>query len=394
MKGIIFCLVFFLALGNVSAVDLLTKESYNPSETLIAEISGNILEPIYKEMVELKRNNVQVPWEYDVKRLGDRYFIYGILPFNSNNYTLLINDITTTINGQIKKIDFNKTLKVEGDIAPYTISPGFIITDMDFSINLFLNRDLSEVITSNFPEERELIIKPGENNIHFGISNIEPGFRMITIGSYELPILILPKDSSQPENLLSKFRFYPREIKSIILINRQQSFPFSIINDENLQIDNILIEYDSTLFDITPQVLTHIGPKSKVDFNLTLKTLQNNINSQIIMKSGDIVVSLPVLINYTSKIEEVQTPYLESNYSETSSYYCAELGGKPCIAGEVCSTNTLPSFDNAQCCTGICNQPPVKNSYSWIGYLIASIIVIVLVIVGARYYKTKSLGKS
>ena len=94
-------LLSIILLQLASAISTTIKPVYQPGETMIIEIQGNILEPIKKEDIELKRVNVQVPFEYDFKKIGSKYFLYAILPQSQNNYTLYIKNIATTSNGAL-----------------------------------------------------------------------------------------------------------------------------------------------------------------------------------------------------------------------------------------------------------------------------------------------------
>ena len=127
MKKIGSLLLLLFLISSVSAISTDMKEIYNQGETLIVEILGNILQPIDKEDVEIFRGHVQVPIDYDVKRVGDNYYFYGIAPLDENNYTLKINDILTTVNGVEQRIDFEQNFTTSNEISPYSIKPGFAI---------------------------------------------------------------------------------------------------------------------------------------------------------------------------------------------------------------------------------------------------------------------------
>ena len=223
-----FILIIFL-IPPAFAISTTMKPIYQPGETLIIEIQGNILEPIQFEDIELKRNNVQVPWEYDVKKLGSKYFLWGIVPDNENNYTLYINNIAATSEGKVKYIDYNQSFSTQGELIPYSIKPGIILTSTaEFEIIAILNRDIPEMIKTNFPEEREFLLNPGENKIKFSAKSVEQGFYTIEIGIYSIPILTTKKQDELI--ILPKLRFFPKSIESTILLNDNRIYPFSIIN--------------------------------------------------------------------------------------------------------------------------------------------------------------------
>jgi len=97
-KAIFFIILLSFFVIPVSAISTDMKESYSLGETMIIEIFGDILEPIFPENVEFRRGHVKVPFDYDIKKLGDRYFLWAVTPESENNYTLVLKDVTTTFN--------------------------------------------------------------------------------------------------------------------------------------------------------------------------------------------------------------------------------------------------------------------------------------------------------
>jgi len=394
-KGVVFLLLLGLMICSVSAVNSDFNDSYQPRETAIGKISGNILEPILKENIELKRKNVLVPIDYDVKKIGDDWIVWFIAPENQNNYTLLIKDISTTINGVNKKIDYEKNFSVGGQIVDYNINPGALFTQDDFSIdvNLFLDNNVD--VTTNFPSERNILLKPGSNKIDFSIESVQGNKRAdIGIGKYVIPAYIIGKEINGGNNgeviepRLPKIRFRPRIIQTTILADQVGSYPFYIINsgDEQEQVD---FEYDKNYFDIGPENNSFIlRANENREFNITLKKkLDKNFNGTISAKIGNQSIDMPIEILIAQNLNETGTPYLESNLSESTFYYCSELNGKLCATGESCSVDSLDSLDGA-CCVGICSVE-AGSSWSWIGWLIGAVILIILVVIWGRYKKAK-----
>src|SRR3989344_4443489 len=121
------CILLFLLIPFSSAISTNMASTYQPGETMIIEIQGNILQPISLSNVVFKRAHVAIAVIYDVKRIGDKYYLYAQLPLQQNNYTLFINDIATTVSGIVTTTDFNQTFTVSGNIIDYSINPGFAI---------------------------------------------------------------------------------------------------------------------------------------------------------------------------------------------------------------------------------------------------------------------------
>ncbi|MCU0641971.1 MAG: hypothetical protein MUF61_00095 [archaeon] len=191
-RMLVFAIVLMISMQGVFAISTNLKDSYKPGETVASEIYGNILEPITKDSVEFRRGHVLVPFEYDLKRLGDKYYLWMITPENEENYTLIIKDITTTVSGEIKEVDYEKNFTTKGNLSDYSVKPGFIYAQSDFELTMNLNQDMEKSIQINFPNKTNIVLKPGENKFMFSIGGInKTELRNITIGKYSLPMYVI-----------------------------------------------------------------------------------------------------------------------------------------------------------------------------------------------------------
>ena len=384
----VFALLVLLAVQGVYAISSDLRGAYRPGETMIAELQGNFLSPIEKENVEFYRGHVLVPFEYDIMKLGDRYFLWAVAQENENNYTLKIKDISTTINGKPGKIDFEKNFSIIGNLIDYSIKPGVIFANSDFEITIQLNEDLNKEINVNFPEERSVLLKPGENKIEFSIGNVEgTQFLIIGVGQYAVPTYIIGKKKSMVEVNLPEIRFNPRFIESKILItDNSPIYPFEMINSGD-RVVHVQLDYDRDLFLIGEDEFD-IDADKIAYLNLSLKTKPTQgINKTITANYGNLSLEMPIFVEFTEDITEAYTPYLNDSFTENSLWYCSELKGKQCTAGETCNGNISASRDGS-CCVGTC-QAPSKKSYAWIGWLIAGIVIIGGLYVWAKYKKAK-----
>ena len=186
--GLVFLIAIILVVQPVFAISSNMKDSYLPGETIVIKISGNILEPISSGNVEFRRGHILVPFDYDLKKLGEDYYLWAIAPESQINYTLTIKEISTYVSGKVQKIDYVKNFSILGNLSDYSIKPGFVLDDKDFEIKMQLNEDINKPIDLKFIEEREVVLKPGENIVKFSISEInETGLYNLTIGKYILP---------------------------------------------------------------------------------------------------------------------------------------------------------------------------------------------------------------
>jgi hypothetical protein len=190
--AVIFAVVLMLSLQSAFAISSNLKDSYKPGETVISEIYGNILEPITKDNVEFRRGHVLVPFEYGLEKLGEKYFLWFITPESGNNYTVIVKDITTTVSGDVKEIDYEKNFTTKGNLSDYSIKPGAIFTQDDFEISVSLNQDSDKSISVSFPVKRDVTLKPGQNTLQLSIANVsQTSLVNITIGKYIVPAYII-----------------------------------------------------------------------------------------------------------------------------------------------------------------------------------------------------------
>ncbi len=392
---ILFCVILFLAV-NVFAISSDLKAEYERGETIIAEISGNIVEPIGKEQIEFRRGHVAVPLEYDFRKLGDKWFLWAIAPNSENNYTLVVKDIATTLAGNVERIDFEQNFSVLGNLTDYSIKPGFVYASADFSINVQLNEDFDKTITVNFPSEREVILNPGDNKIDFSISNVnETGFRKINFGKYAVPLYLIAGDNVADGKGEITLRVNPISVVSTVLAGEIIEYPFTIVNFGDEVIDDIKIEYNRGMFNINAPERIEIKPKEAVSFNISFafelseEIKESGINESVYVKAGDFVLELPVKISFTINESEVETPYLEE---KEVLYYCSELNGLICSGGEVCDGEEKETIDG-MCCTGKCALEKKGNSKRWISWTIVIVLLIAIIFIFWKYRKTKSSGK-
>ena len=196
MKKTIYVVLVLIALvfslGSTSAISTSIKDSYSPGETIITEISGNILSSISSSNVELERKgHIPVPIDFEVKKLGENYYLWFIAPELSDNYTLMIKDITTVVSGKVQEIDYEKNFSISGNLTDYSVKPGFVSTNDTFVVKIQFNEDYDKNIELNFLGESNLTLKPGENTLMFSISRInESGLFNLGIGKYNLPVYV------------------------------------------------------------------------------------------------------------------------------------------------------------------------------------------------------------
>jgi len=435
-KGSVFILIVIIStlfIINVQAISSNIKDSYEKKETIIGELSGSILTPISNSQVSLVRDgHIDVAFDYDIKQLSNKYYIWLTAPQNEGNYTLIIESIVTNEQGVQTLADYQKNFRVSSNATDYSIKPGVISTSQNFFITASLYSEIEKTINIDFPSSRTINLQQGDNRIDFSIQEIiGTQLKTINLGKYAVPAYIMGKpannsinqtnqtiNATNPVNTTSNntrdinntvnqtinftnpsnfsintsFKIIPQSIKSTILITENPSYPFIIFNPGNSSI-NITLNYDQNTFIIKPDSNLSIEPNSFIQLNLSLKNnTRATIRDAVIITSNKKSEYLFIEFNFTKKESEVSTSHEGDQASKNSLLWChSEIPGTIlCTASdEICEGTVVQSKDNGICCIGNCKNKK-SNSKAWIGYLIIAIVILVLLVIYLRYKKTKS----
>ncbi len=380
---IITVLILLIPLTSAITTDL--KSEYLPGETIITKISGNILQPIIPSDVVFKRKHVAIAVSYDIKRIGQDYYLYAQAPSTNNNYTLFINNIETTLNGVQTIIDFNQSFKVVGNITDYSISPGLaIVTEDSLSFTIKSNIDQPITINYNFPQDGSIILNPGSNSLKLLLHpSINSGIYFAKIGKYSIPIQVIRPiviNNSDTKMLLT----FPQKISRTILEDNNFSFNLTLKNNGTAILTGIRLNFTNQDVYFSHEEISSLQPSESSVITASIsKSSGHPIEGDIIFFDDDgQLAKIPLRISFTTNVTET----IPSKDEPTSQYYCQELQGKFCTSNEICSEEQVSASDGL-CCKGQCTLKE-KSSSGWIGYLIIGIIIIVLVIVFMRYKKS------
>lgn len=388
MKKLIFILILTIYLiGVASALSVNIKDSYEKQETMIVKISGDIKEPITNDNILLKRGHVSVPLDYDIKKLGNDYYLWAVAPTNENNYTLWINDVVTMVSGNVNKSDFGYNFSVTGKLVDYYVKPGVIFSNKDFEISVFSNMDVPKEINVEFPEERNIVLNPGKNKLEFSISNVY-GTQLInfSVGKYNVRAYIIGEktgneiDMTNATNVSkSNVYFVPQKIERELFSGEEETYPVTIVNDGD-DLENISLEYNKDVFSINPEPPLNLASGKSFVFNLSMQT-DRSVNESITLNTNNIKAYLNVKISISNRTTN-------KNETKKNLFYCDELGGNICKGNEECSIENVESLDGP-CCKGKCIEKK-EGGTSWAGYIIAVIAIILIIYI---YYRYKSVKK-
>ncbi len=394
MKKVAVLFLFLMLFSLASAAEIkLSKEVYQPSETLQAEINGNFLDSIKPENIHFYRER-NLPVEYDISKIGDKYLLYALLPSKEGNYTITIEDIRHEEGDVVTDTEIVKGFKIQkGNESYLTINPGFVVARDDFYIRV--ESQENRQLDISFLGEKQTIDLVGEKEkkIYFSISNITDYTETnISLLSYSIPVLIFPNQSSLIKET-PDFRFNPLEIETAILKDGKFSFVVALVNFGVKNVTNLTLSYNSSLsIQLSPESISFLEAREKQFINLTVRSEKTgNFTGKIIASSSNFTAEMGLKIMVTENKSEVISFINNSNGSSgfLGEKSCAELKGTQCSDKEECNVAEVPSTDGS-CCQGACIKSSNGDS-SWI-YGVILIVVLIAGLVGFSIYMKKRQG--
>jgi hypothetical protein len=393
--GVMLLFLAFSLISLASAVEInLSKEVYATGETLQAEIYGNFLENIKIENIHFYRER-NIPVEYDLLKLRDKYLLYALLPYTEGNYTLAIEDIRYEEDNIITDSEIVKGFQIiKGNGTYIAIDPGFVVARQDFYIKVEAQDNIDIQVDFLNQTQTSSLLEGKPKNIYFSIQGVNNYTEAsISILGYNIPVFIFPNKSEEISET-SKFRFNPLSINTAILKDEGTYFTVSLVNFgiKNITNINLTSNFSDLAVLVTPSYFEKLGAQSREFMNISISSEKvGNFSGKIIAESENLTTELDVFIRVTENRSEI---IIDKNKSigYTKNDTCEKgYNGKICGAGEICNTVVFQSEDG-YCCTGECKKVEEKSDSSWI-YGVILIIVLVGGIVGFSVYIKKKQGK-
>jgi len=392
MKKAVFILLVLFLIPVVLAVEINLKEQYQPKETFTATISGNFLDNIEAEDILFYSGRLYTPMIYDLAKIQDTYYIYSLLPSKERNYTLVIkNTHYLGMGGQEKKSDLKFDFDVSGPLSPFTVKPGFVITNKDFEVEVESNVKNLNIQASFLNISKQIEVLQGQKKqIPFSISGIS-GFKLTTLTlsadsqTYEIPVAIFSDETTEIQES-KKFRFSRAQLNFTILKNQDFEFPLEILNLEDEDIKNITFNKEVGIFTITPETIETLeaGTSEQVIVNLKSDDV-GLVESILVAKSGDRTTELFLSILITEDKEEFQDFIDTAEILEQES--CSDIGGSFCDSDEECTGTTKRTIDGL-CCEGDCKGEEGNTTLRTL--LLVAIVIVILVIAFYVFKKLKA----
>ena len=382
-KKFFFIFLFLSIIPLATAIEIDMKTNFSQGETLIAKISGNFYEAISKEDVVFNRGHVRTSIIPFVAEINNDFYIYArLLDKSPNDYSIVIENVKYIQGNKIIEEDISKNFSINENMADFSISPGFIITDKDFFIEV-RNLQNDEISVNS------IILKSGETKeINFEIEDFEK-FDIIELSNenlkYEIPVYIFSKTEKKKEKI---FRFEPSELDVSIATNSET---FKIIYLRNIgegTIEGISLTVSDSLIpylDFSIDEISKIEENSSKKINVYFYSYdeEREIEGQITAVSGETYAYASVFLNFLKDYIPVNGEEIEDTFvSET----CSELNGKICNPDQQCDGKIEYAIDGV-CCIGTCTEIQESSTWTTIGWAIIIIVVVFLVWFYFKRYK-------
>lgn len=430
MKKYIIFLIILLIFPIISAVQIDLNSKYSQGETLIAEISGNIVNKITEDNVYFYRQHINIPMEFEILKIQDNYYIYTKLNKKPDNYSVTIKNVEYYIEGgQTSTKEFSADFQILEGYADFSISPGALISEQPFSIHvqnlqaneikiylgkvyskdeqtnestnetqkeksffekLFGGNDEEETSEENETITYEFIsLKEGEiKNIPFEFKDLSlPTLTFIELSTkntyYNIPVYILESPKEIPEEDFS----FKSELFNISL--EYDSFKTEKIIlknnlNKNLDINLSLSSNLESYLSIPKKIILKNNSEKEIQLNITSQNETTNLQGEIIAESSNFSSSSLVYLNI---IEELPRESQNKKELPSVSKTCEQLNGTICKENQKCSGKQATSKDKGLCCIGTCENKKSNSTGKIIGWSIIIILVGIYIWFYLKKYK-------
>ncbi len=351
--------------------------------TVVAQLKGAVLEPIDSANVHIKNGNIEIPTQSGVVKVKEDYYVWFLTPYTEGNYTLQINRVATSSLGQVQLINFNQSFIVRGNLSSYAVTPGAIVTNKDFTISIFLNKEEARTIDVSFPYSHSVVLQPGANTLSFAAEQFpQEETTRIDVGGYSLPAVIPGKGSTQTAQGL---RFFP----DVFEMSWTRNSSVELRNLLTVDLKNVYLDYDRSQMTILPAANQTIKAGQAMVYNVSLKAGANTENGFTVTAMNEnatavLLVTLPYVLPNLTQPNLTRTNATGQNNSQTATnvtpqyegHRCDEIdSGRICSGNTVCSATSFIDTNGDACCVGVCKAP----SQGIVSNIIFGIFVLVLV---------------
>lgn len=412
MKKFFLLLIAILILFPVvSAVDfefLKDSDSFDRAETLVLTVSGNFIDQITEDKVVFRRDHEIAPMIYGVMRVENTYYIYAELGNSfAGNYSVNIEDVRYMNGTQISEEGITIPFQITEDLADFSLSPGFISTEGDFSLEIQNLQpsgiEISIDSSDYFDFEDSFSLVSGElESVDFthnlDANNTGTFLEKIKISSqetnYEVPIYFHLSDGETLEERDFDISFQPNNADFTFATNSESTRIVYLVNKGKERIEEINLSISSQIsqyIKISPEEISSLNENSTQKIEITIESTDeevSNLNGDIIAVSDNATARLTLNLNF---LNDFTPENGEDDEDEKIITTCTELGGFICGEGESCSEDTLSTRDGSCCLApGTCEESSSpSNRGRTIGWILVGLVVILVAWFFIKYKRAR-----
>lgn len=379
MKKIFFIILLILILPAISALEFDMETEFAQGETLMAKVSGNFIEPVLRENVFLYRGHIRVPLELEVAEINDDFYIYAqLLRKAPDNYSIRIENVKYMRLWQVIEEDLVKNFTITEEIADFSIEPGFIITDEDFSIEV-QNLQEHDIIIEIKENETSVDLKEGETKeINFDIENITETIELSTANlKYEIPVYIFSVEEEEKEK---SFRFEPSILNISMATNSNKTRIIYLYNDGEVDLENITLSISDSLkphISLSAEEIEELEANKSIKLTLTIfSDEEKSLEGRITAEADSLYAYSAVFLNFIKDYQPLPGEE-EAPQDPAVLQTCSEMNGTICASDEVCDGETESARDG-NCCLGECLEIEDDDGWKITGWLIVIAVLIFL----------------
>ncbi|MDP3992578.1 MAG: hypothetical protein U1B79_01555 [Candidatus Pacearchaeota archaeon] len=379
LKIILSLTIFFIIIFPlVSAVEVSMDPSFSQGETLLAKFSGNFIDQITRENVFFYRGHVGIPMVYGVVKIGDEFYVYALLTGKTEgNYSVSVEGVRYYKATQIVDDDIISNFTISNETAMFSVNPGVVSTEGDFSAELqnLQDRKITISISENSQEitsQTSLELKSGEKkNVFFNVGeNAVKGIVNIDFSSegfsYALPVYL---DTNKTSNIIKNFEmeFQPSRVEVSMATDSDSKRILYLTNTGDETIEDIFFDVSPLLEPyvvISPEKINKLNPNSteKIEIQIISDLNEAILEGKITAFTENFSTSFTLILDFVKD-------FIPADGEEDLAIVtlCADLGGTFCAETQECSGESVPAKDGI-CCLTECRQIEKSSTGKWIGW--------------------------
>lgn len=391
-----------------AAVEFDMKSNFSQDETFLARVSGNFFKPIVESDIEFFKNHVRTSIAPFVQEIENDFYIYAqLLGKEPNNYSMVIKGAKYYEGNQIIEDDLRQNFTIVENLSDFSIEPGFIFTNEDFSIEVQNQRNNQITINYKILNDSEIASSGGFFDYFFSSEETSQGESSINLKTgetkkidfeikdfdsftiqkiqlstentiYQVPVYINAEtEESIEDSTGNKIRFQPRELDISLPLNSKTTRVVRLFNLVEEDLEDLEITFSDSLkpyLSLPKESITSLNKNSseRVELIFTSLSEEDFIEGQIRAKTDDDFYStMAVTLNFTENYQSLPG-------DDVTIQTCQELGGIICTLNQECQGSNEVTRDGI-CCLDSCIEVQESSTGKIIGWLIISFIIILLV---------------